>query len=145
MRGDTHYYNQAHKALNEIGITTDHGSTGPDLAIVSLHYLYRPARSLVWHRERGWQLSIDGRSFADDIPIGPPDMTPGKAAHACARLLTEQNRRQREAIETAVRDAFGDETLSDLLGWQALDDLRAPILKAFRADVLAEQDGECRG
>ncbi|TDD31675.1 hypothetical protein E1287_25785 [Actinomadura sp. KC06] len=144
MRSGNTQYTQAHKALNDIGVLTDHGSAGRDFAIVSLDWLYRPARNLVWKRGTGWKLSIDGRAYADSIPIGPPDMRPGKAARACARLLTEQNRRQREAIESAVRDTFGGETLSDLLGWQAADDLRAPILKAFRADVLAEQDGDGR-
>ncbi|MFG1857475.1 hypothetical protein ACGFJT_36960 [Actinomadura geliboluensis] len=99
MRSGNTRYTRAHKALNKIAITTDHGSTGPDFAIVSLSYLSRPAQSLVWHRERGWKLTIDGRAFADSILIGPSDMTPGEAT--CTRLLTEQNRRQREVIETA--------------------------------------------
>ena len=142
MHGGTYYYNQAHRALNDIGIATDHGSSGPDMAIVSLDRLYRPASSLSWQRERGWTLSIEfgvGYRYRY-IPVGPPDMTPGKAARACARLLTEQTRRQRQAIETAVQDTLSAETLGYQLGWQAIADLRAPILKAFRADVLTEQD-----
>lgn len=143
MRGGSTYYTQTTKALNDIGVATNYGSHGPDLAIISLDYLYRPASSLTWQRERGWELSIEvpGPSYAwRDIPIGPPDMTPGKAARACARLLTEQAKRQEEAVRTAVYTALG-EGVEKRLGWDTTSYLRDQIVKALRADVLTDQDG----
>jgi hypothetical protein len=145
MRGGGHYYTHTQKALTEIGIATTHGSSGPDLAVVGLDELYRPATSLCWHRHDGWTLNFDGRPYADNIAIGPPDMTPAKAARACAALLTEQAKRQEVAIRTAVRKVLAGEELIDRLGWQRVADLREGIVAAFRADVLAEQDGAGRG
>lgn len=145
MRGGGYYYTQTQKALSEIGIATTHGSSGPDLAVVGLDELYLPAVSLCWHRYDGWTLNFDGRAFADNIAVGPPDMTPGKAARACAALLTEQARRQEVAVRTAVRKVLGGEELIDRLGWRRVADLREGIVRALRADVLAEQDGAGRG
>lgn len=144
MRGGTHYYNQAHKALNDIGVLTDYGATGPDLAIVSLDQMYQPASSLTWQREKGWELSIalPGPTYNyRDIPIGPPDMTPGKAARAAAKLLTEQAKRQADALTEAVYEALGDD-LMELLGYDTVWQLRRQITATQTADVLAEQDGD---
>lgn len=146
MRSGRTQYTQAHKSLNDIGILTNHGSMGPDLAIVSLDRMYRPASSLVWQRERGWELSIalPGPTYDyRDIPIGPPDMTPGKAARAAARLLTEQAKRQRQATEEAVYTALGD-GVKKRLGDENVSYLRRLIVKAMDTDVLAEQDGDDR-
>lgn len=143
MRSGRTQYTQAHKALNDIGILTDHGSTSPDLAIISLDYLYRPASYLSWKRGEGWRLNFDGRAYADHIQIGPPDMTPGKAARAVARLLTEQAKRQAAALTEAVYEALGDD-LMERLGYDAVWQLRRQITATQTADVLAEQDGDDR-
>ena|SRR5690606_347387 len=144
MRGGQHYSTQAHRALTEIGVAATPAGHGADFGLVRLDEVYRPAKTLTWHTERGWTLTFEGREWGDWIVIGPPEMTPGKAARAVATLLTAQAQQQTDAVKNAIYSALG-EKLEDRLGWETVRDLRNQILSAMDADVLAGQNGGGRG
>lgn len=140
MRGGQYHANHGHTALTDIGVNATPGGYAPEFGIVRLHEMYRPAKHLDWHHERGWTLAFEGREWGDWIVIGPPEMTPGKAARACARLLTEQTEAQIRAVQLAVQTVLGED-LEELLGWETVADLRKRIGREFDADVLVGQDG----
>jgi hypothetical protein len=107
-RGGLHHCNQGAKALTDHNVAAQPGSYGPDDAIITLDWAYRPAAYVYWSATDGWELVSQHDAEYVRRPVGPPEMTPARAGRELARILAEQLRARVTELEHQVRRQAGE-------------------------------------